>query len=222
MSSIDGETTADGAVTSVDVPFSDVLENLDYGFMAYVEHRNMKWSFIGDVFYADLGASEAVVTQAGNPANIDVDLKQSFTEAFIGYRVYQQRDANSTLGIDILAGARYNSIRVDLDAQETVGGMVTAGNVEQDETWTDAVLGARLQYKQSNGWGFTGLFDLGTGSDSDSYQLNLLATKDFKENFIAHAGYRLYHFEHTTSSNGVQAKIDLDFSGPLIGIGYRF
>ena len=53
MSNISGDATIRNVTTDVDVPFSDLLENLDFGAMAFIEHRRGKWSLIGDLFYAE-------------------------------------------------------------------------------------------------------------------------------------------------------------------------
>ena len=46
VSQISGDTTISNVTTEVDVPVSDLLENLDFGAMAFIEHRDPALMFV--------------------------------------------------------------------------------------------------------------------------------------------------------------------------------
>ena len=54
---LDGDVTLRGNNAPVDVGFDDVLDNLDYAVMGAVEISHGKWSFLADLFYAELSAA---------------------------------------------------------------------------------------------------------------------------------------------------------------------
>jgi len=110
-----GETTFNGVTSDVDVPFKDLLKNLDFGAAAIVEHRRNNWSFIGDLSYADISAGSTPVSNGAITLSLDANIKQLITAGYVGYRVFEKNYGNSSLGIDVLGGVRYNSIDVKLD-----------------------------------------------------------------------------------------------------------
>ncbi|MCZ6667532.1 MAG: hypothetical protein O6932_02545, partial [Gammaproteobacteria bacterium] len=50
-SEVSGDVGIRNVTIDVDASFSEILDNLDLGFMGYFEHRRDKWSFIGDLVY---------------------------------------------------------------------------------------------------------------------------------------------------------------------------
>jgi len=209
-SDISGETKIGNIESDVDVPFDDVLENLDMGLMAFIDHRRGKWSFIADVFYSDISAGNTKTVAPSVAVKVDVGVKQLLAEGFIGYRVFEQDYRNAQFGIDFLVGARYNKVELDFEAKATLLGLTFSGSRTPDEDWVDGVIALRAQYGQDSGWGASAWADIGEGSDSDSYQLI------GKVNLFG--GYRHYSFEHDYS--GVE--LDLEYSGPVIGVSYGF
>ncbi len=222
ISDIGGETKIGDTTTEVDVSFSDLLENLDMGFMGFAEHRRGKWSFIGDVFYADISVDDTIAADPNTSVKLNVELKQILAEGFVGYRVFAKDHGNARLGIDLLGGARYNKIEVDLGVEATQVGLTTSASRSRDEDWVDGVIGARVQYGLNNGWGVSGWADIGEGSDSSSYQLAGFVSYRFKNNVKLFGGYRYYDFKYEVGSGASRIELDLDFSGPMLGVAYRF
>ena len=67
-----------------------------------------------------------------------------------------------------------------------------------------------------------GSTDIGEGSDSSSYQLAGFANYRFDNNIRLFGGYRHYHFEFEDGAGSSRIGLDLDFSGPMLGLSYRF
>ncbi len=180
MSSIEGDTKVGNVTSDLDVSFSDILENLDMGFMGFAEHRRGKWSFIGDAVYMKLSADN---TKAVNPilsVTLDAEVKQTIAEGFVGYRVLAQDHGDAQFGIDLLGGARYNKIELELGVEANLLGLTTSTSRNPSESWTDGVVAVRAQYAHNNGWGVSAWADIGDGSDSSSYQLAGFVNYRFK------------------------------------------
>jgi hypothetical protein len=216
-SDISGKTKIGNITSDVDVSFNDVLENLDMGLMAFIDHRRGKWSFIADVFYADISAPTKTVTPSA-AVQLDVGIKQLLVEGFVGYRVLEQDYRNAQLGIDLLAGARYNKIEQELEAKAALLGLTFAASRSPDEDWVDGVIALRAQYAHDRGWGASAWADIGEGADSDSYQLMGTVNYRFDNKVNLFGGYRHYNFRNDLS--GVE--IELDYSGPIVGVSYGF
>ena len=61
--SLDGDLAVGGVSVPVDVPFSDLLADLDMAFMGALEIGRDRWSVLLDLNYANLSAS--MLTPAG-------------------------------------------------------------------------------------------------------------------------------------------------------------
>jgi hypothetical protein len=221
-SDINGDTTIRNVTSDVDVPFSDLLESLDMGFMAFAEHRRGKWSLIGDVFYAAISDSSTLASNRVLTVTIDAEVKQLMAEGFVAYRFFEQKQNDKRLGVDVLGGVRYNSIEIDLGVRAQLLGLTASGSRNRTEGWADGVVGVRAQYGGDRGWGLSGWADIGEGSDSSSYQLAGFANYRFDNNIRLFGGYRHYHFEFEDGAGSSRIGLDLDFSGPMLGLSYRF
>jgi len=222
MLGIEGDATVGNVTSDVDVSFNDILDNLDLGFMGYAEHRRGKWSFIGDVAYLNVSAEKTRSRTSVTSLTLDAEFEQTLVEAFIGYRVFEQSQGEAQFGIDLLVGARYNEVAFELDARASLLGLATSGSRNPEEDWVDGVIAARVQYGHDNGWGVSAWADIGDGSDSSSYQLMGIVSYRFKNNIKVYGGYRLYNLEFTGDSGGRRFDLDLDYTGPMIGVAYRF
>jgi len=222
MLGIEGDATVGNVTSDVDVSFSDILDNLDLGFMGYAEHRRGKWSFIGDVAYLNVSAEKTRSRTSVTSLTLDVEYKQTLAEAFVGYRVFEQNQGEAQFGIDLLVGARYNELDFELDVRASLLGLTTSASRNPDQDWVDGVIAARVQYGYDNGWGVSAWADIGDGSDSSSFQLAGFVSYRFKNNIRVIGGYRLYHIENTGDSGGRRFDLDLDYTGPLLGVSHRF
>ena len=129
---------------------------------------------------------------------------------------------NARLGIDVLGGVRYNSLEVDLGVQVTLLGLTAAASRNRTEDWADGVVGVRAQYGGSRGWGASGWADIGKGSDSSSYQLAGFVNYRFENNVNLFGGYRHLSVKWEDGSGASFIELDLEYSGPMLGVSYRF
>lgn len=222
MTDIEGDSTVGNVTTDVDVSFNDILDNFDIGFMGFVEHRSGKWSLICDVAYLKISAEQTTSRSPVTSVSLDAEFEQTLIEGFFGYRVFEQNQEEAQLGIDLLGGVRYNELTAEVDVRASLLGLTTSASRNPDEDWLDAVIAARVQYVHDNGWGVSAWADVGDGSDSSSFQLMGIVSYRFKNNIRVYGGYRLYNLEYSGVSGGNRFELDLDYTGPMIGVAYRF
>lgn len=218
VTDITGETQVGNITSDVNVSSKEILDNFDLGLMAFIEHRRGKWSFIADVFYADISARKSKTVTPSAAVQLDIGIKQLLVEGFVGYRIFEQDYRNGQLGIDLLAGARYNKIELGLEPKAASLGLTLAASRNPDEDWVDGVIALRAEYTQDRGWWVSAWADIGEGVDSDSYQLMGTVNYRFDNKINLFGGYRHYSFRNNLSRIG----FDLDYSGPIVGISYGF
>jgi len=222
LTQIQGPVRVGNVKVDVDISFSDILHHLDMGFMGFVEHRRGRWSFIGDVAYLDVSAVEHKARNRITSTTLDVKASEIMAEGFIGYRVFEQDYGDAQFGLDLLGGARYNKLDVELDTRASLLGLTSSSDRNPERDWVDGVVALRAEYVHNNGWGVHGWADIGNGSDSSSYQLFGIVSYRFKNKISIRCGYRLYSYEFSGRSRGIKFKADLDYPGPVIGVSYRF
>lgn len=225
--SIDGDVDFRGLDADIDVSLHDILDNLDSTFMGFVEHRRGPWSFIFDAVYLKL--SESGDTSISGPLGLgqatisaEVEFKQTLLEGFIGYRALDYDLERGRIGVDALAGARYNRLDVELSSDVSVFGLTASGDRERDEDWVDGVLATRAVYRSNAGWSLSGWADFGLGDDSHSYQLASFLNYNFDNGLTLSGGYRYYHLKYETGSGSSRFEYDLDYHGPMVGLTFTF
>jgi hypothetical protein len=222
---ITGDAQLGNVSADVDVTFSEILDNLDMGFMGMVEHRRGEWSFIGDIAYLKVSDDQSRTVGPGVGPGIEIDfegeLTQTVIEGFAGYRFYEAANDSSDLGIDVLFGARHTALEMDVSLDASLGGLSASGVRDREEDWVDAVIGIRFENDFRNGWGSTVWLDVGDGSDSSSYQGAVMANYSSSA-WKFFGGWRLLHLEYETGSDTSKFAIDLDYNGPMAGVAYRF
>jgi opacity protein-like surface antigen len=215
---IEGDTQLNGVTSDVDISFDDIWDNFEMGFMGFVEHRRGRWSFIGDLAYLKVEGDRTLSRRGALSVTLDAEAEQLLLEGFVGYRVLTQDLKDARLGLDLLGGARYNDIEIELDSRASVLGLTRSASRNKSADTVDGVIAVRVEYSHNNGWGLMGWADMGEGSDSRSHQLYGGVNYTFKNNIKLHAGYRLINFDY----DGNRFEYDLDYTGPQIGLTYKF
>lgn len=210
-----------GISTSLDTPLgnleaeksgSEALEDLDFAFMGTFEARYGRWGFIGDLINADLSASED--TPFGL-AFSQADMETSVT-AFSGYAAYRVYEGQHAL-VDLAGGFR--SFGVSLDASLDGNGRVRDRDFSADETWTVPLVGARVIVPFNDKWFGTAFADVGGLSGDDAtWQGFASVGYRFNPRWSAQLGYRYMSIDKEMDGQDVE----IDLSGPLIGVTARF
>ena len=179
-----------------DLSLSEMLENLDFGFMgAYRFHQNT-WSVGTDVIYLGLGVG------AGR-ASLEVD--QWMIEFSGGYAIRPF--------LTLLAGGRYNSLSNRL---------IFTSEIHVTEDWVDPFLGGRLTLTPAPKWGLHLRADVGgfgVGSDV-AWQVMPAVEWIASQRLSALLAYRVIGMDYENEDNGF--KYDVTISGPALGLTGRF
>ena len=208
---LDGRVGIGPIVGDVDVPFSDILDDLDGGLFAALEARRDRWSITGDFFWLKLSDSS-------NPTpNSYLGFKQEQLSAtvLLGYALVENE--NTTL--DFVAGAALTSLDMDLDLY-TPRLPVTTRAFSGSETWVDPIFGLRLRHKLSDRWTVfaTGVYG-GFGVGSDEYWQALAGVSyDLTESCAIAVAYRAFAIDYQDAS----FLYDTTTSGLNIRLIFRF
>ncbi|MCA3573003.1 MAG: hypothetical protein IOC86_03740, partial [Aestuariivirga sp.] len=160
----------------IDIPFSDILQNLNIAAMAAGEAHNGTWGVFFDLNYVSLSADDSASRVLERvPATAEVKAEVDVTE-FIGTIMGQWRAIDSDQAtLDVMAGGRYWNIENDVKVNATIagdlgGGLVLSRELSGDDgaSWVDPMVGAKMRINTSmpvyfTGWGMVGGF--GVGSD---------------------------------------------------------
>jgi len=194
-----------------EVEFSDILDNLDFAFLAAVETRKGRLALVGDLQYFDLGAEASPGTAAINSVDID-----SQVTILGGYALYDVSDSAETR-IELGGGLRFYDAQFD-----TVVSGTTPLTLSDDGNWADAVLSARVTQTFNEDWFGVAYVDVGgfgLGDSSDlTWQAYVAAGYRLNESWSAVAGYRHLMFERDFDGRTITS----DVGGPVIGFQRKF
>jgi len=204
-----GSTTVGPVEADVDVSFSDILDNLEMGFMGTYRATRGQFSVTVDGIYMGLGADGR--GPAGyTKANIDLD--QSALEVDVGYEVMER--------LVVLAGLRYNDLSVGIEATGPLG----TRKADQGESWIDPVIGAAYTIPFADRWSFTLRGDIGgfgVGSNFAWQGLGTLRWRAWERTSVL-AAYRYIKMDYDTGKDARYFEYDMSLSGPALGVAFTF
>lgn len=211
------ETSAETPVGTVgtELSFSDVLDNLDFAFFGTFTAINGPWVVLGDFNYSALGSS-AGRTIGANFADAEVDTTLTVASAFGGYAVVDRPD----LRIEAGGGLRFYDLSVDTRLIGNTG--VPDLDIPRSDSWIDVIVGLHMRAPLGERWYVRGYADAGGFGLGDGSKLSWQAYAGggyvINETWSVEAGYRHLSIEKDLDN----ARVELDQSGPLIGVTARF
>jgi hypothetical protein len=195
---------------TVDADFGDILSNLDFAFMATAEARYDRFSVVGDIIYAKLGA-DAHTPNGILARSVDVTSETFAGLLGVGYAVLE--DPNGHL--DVVGGMKVWSVDTDISFN---GGLLAGVERDDSATWVDAVVGLRGNYFFTKeiyvtGWGLVG----GGGADVD-WDVGAGLGYKFNDTVSAVAGYRAIGVNYDKDD----FVFDVVQQGPIVGVAFHF
>lgn len=167
----------------VDIPFSDILENLDFAAMGVGEAHNGSWGVFVDLNYTSLSADasrsrtlekDLVILNPGVTGEVTAEVE---VKEFIGTLMGQWRAVDSEqMTLDVMAGARYWNIYNDITARGTIGAgpitLIKDVSGSDGASWVDPMVGVKSRIDTSSplyftGWGMIGGFGIGSDFNWD-------------------------------------------------------
>ncbi len=193
-----------------ELSFSDAIQDLDFAFMGTAEARNGPWSAIGDLLYYRITAS-GPSPQGVLFTGASVRSEMTVVSGYGTYRVYE----TPTAAFDVGLGAR--AFWTSLDTTLS-GGTAPTEVVSQDKNWVDPLVAARVRFAFNDNWFGTLMADAGGTGDTETWQALATVGYSLNENWAFQGGYRYMKAEWDTDLG----QSSLEFSGPIVGVTYRF
>jgi hypothetical protein len=225
---LSGTVVTSGEAENIDIPFSDIAENIESGFMIYAEAHWQKWFLGFDGTWGTLAAEEK-----GNLIDLDITLRQRIYDIRLGREVYGRflDGLTSAEGpawrrravIEMFLGARYYSTKVDLNIRIPGGYELPVRGFE--ERW-DPFIGLRARYDLTRRWqlsirGDIGGFSIGNAARF-TWQAEGLVGYRITDRFTVFAGLRVLAYDTREGEGAERGGGDLLQLGPLLGAGYSF
>jgi hypothetical protein len=204
----------------VDKSFSDVLDDFNFGGFVNVWGRYEQFVFSGDLMYVDTTDSKAFgplppvsnAIPAGTVVEGSVNSKEFMTTLQGGYRVYDTPDFT----VDALGGVRFWHISTDV----TVSALGLSRSYGESFGWADPVVGARAFLRLTEKVSIQAQADVGGFGAGSDLTWSALATANYivNDNVSLSAGYKVLEVDYDRDGH----VFDTRFSGPVLGMTYRF
>lgn len=207
LSSITGEQ-GNRRTVDVDLDAHDILESLEFAFMASGEVRRDRLGFLFDVVYSDLGSGGDV---AGTRLRASVDSTTLMLTAAASWRFHDENGAFA----EVYGGLRYTDMDVDITVSRDRSVSASTG-----ADWVDPLIGLRGSMPLNDSFSVTGFADVGgfgVGSDL-TWEVYGAVSYAFNDRWSANLGYRYMSIDY----QGSGLKSDLVMQGPMLGISYAF
>ncbi|MEW6078272.1 MAG: hypothetical protein AB1724_10700 [Thermodesulfobacteriota bacterium] len=211
-----GGETAGGE--DLDVPFHDILDNLDFAFLGALQARNGGWHLSLDVNYLDVEGdnSSRLTLPGGNDLKAEVTVKEQawVVTPVAGYSVVGTKG----FSMEVLAGLRYLYMKPELEFDIT-GPLNSRGRCisDSEDVW-DGVAGIRGEVNLAEDWYLLYYADLGTGDSDLTWQALAGAGYRIGKSADVVAAYRYLEWQFEDD----KVLDSLDISGPLVGVRFRF
>jgi hypothetical protein len=204
---MNGSVTVKGIEADIDVPFSDIIDNLDFAAMAHFEMKNQRWLLSSDLFYVKLQASDDVALGTGSAT-----VEQTLFEVAGGYRVSPV--------FTLLAGARW----VDLENQIRYTGQILEEEVSAGKSWIDPFVGVHLMTPLSERWWFGTRGDVGGFGVGSDVAWQAYADIGFRASKVVSIilGYRAIDMDYEDGSGHDLFRYDMLIAGPQIAVAFSF
>jgi hypothetical protein len=219
--SIEGTTRFATPASDIDIVADDLIENTEFAAMGSFEVQKGRFGGFTDVIYMDVGDSIDDATSLGQgsiplppgvTADASLDVRAWAWTIAGSYRVV----STDRTTLDLFAGTRLLDAEADLALALSAGPQV-AGQASRDN-W-DGIVGVkgRLLFGDEGRWFVPYYLDIGTGDSDVTSQLATGLGYSFGRAEVFGA-WRYLEYELGADA-GMK---DLEFSGPAIGLSWRF
>ena len=223
LPSVDGTSTFPSSGGDVSVDAGDILSALDMAFMGAIESRKGPWSLVADFIYLDLSdsGSSTISFNPGPGPGINIDtavdmrLKGWTSSLLLGHALHE----SPAYRVDLAAGMRY--FKLDADATLALNGPLPPTppprSLSSRAQLLDAIVAVRGRYAFNQDWSLRYHLDFGTGDSDLTWQAagGLVWDRSW-----GNLKFYYRHLAYDQKDGGLLE--DFSFSGPLLGVGFRF
>lgn len=212
---VGGRTTTG---SSVEVSFSDIVDNLEGAFLGAFEARKGRWSILTDAVYLDVAKTSDVPLGPGPilTGDVSLDLTTKVFHLAGGYNLLTEGQSR----LDFIAGAR--NLDLDTALVATVDG---PGPLEPppivasaSDNAVDFIVGLKGNVALSERWFLPYYVDVGGGDSDSTWQATVGV--GFRASGWVDLALVYRHLEWSFDSNPLVDS--LEFSGPTFGAIFRF
>jgi hypothetical protein len=207
---MDGTTSVGPIEGDVNVSFSDILENLEFGGMLAYRADLGRWSVTTDALYMGLGATK---DSASGFLKSDVDVTQWMLEVDGGYEQNER--------LEWLFGLRYINLDTEIVITPDLGPVVEA---DASKSWLDPVVGARWTQPIGKTWAFIGRADVGGFGIGSDFAWQAVARFEWKvsDKVGVSFGYRALSADYEDGEGVDRFTYDVVSAGPLAAVTFAF
>lgn len=210
LASIGGKTTVRGQEVSVEIPFSEIADNLEFGAMIHGEAKSRRWGLMVDWKYMNLGETRA--TSSGG-LTLRFDPAVSIFEGAVSYLV----PLSDRTIVDVIAGVR------SWDISQRVGIVNTPFEFDGGVAWVDPMVGARMVTTLSSHWMLHVRGDLGGFGVGSQFAWSVIGGVGYRatRNIVLGVEYMALGANYEADKE-IIPELDLRTYGPLLGAAFTF
>jgi len=220
----------------VDLSFTDILQKSDslIGAEGHFEAQHKRFGLFLDGIYAKITASANQSASNGiASANLDVDanLQLAFVEAGTFYRIVDRYPlwhpapeiGGGTFSFDVLAGARYTVVDVDVKADLDVNQFSFNRGMDGMHDWVDPFIGGRVRFGLADNVDLQLRGDVGGFGVGSDFTWNTQALLGYRFTMLgaqaeAWGGYRALGQDYSEGSGRRDLNWDVILHGPVLGL----
>jgi hypothetical protein len=210
MTGLNGNIGIKNYVVPVNASFSEVFDNLNFGYMGALDLRKRRLGLLTDIVYSKLTTQEA-----STPFGLlYAGAKSTSKQFFVDPEVYGRLVDNGRYSIDGLAGVRVWRLENSLNLR---AGLLPALSLDDTQSWADPLLGGRFRVNLPRNFFVSLKGDAGIGSN-ETWQIYTGGGKEFKQKYDVILAYRRLDIHYRSSG----FLFDTSMSGLLLGMAIRF
>lgn len=195
--------------TNIDVPASEVFNNLKFAVLLDYRRESPKWALSADILYVNLGADG---TGEGGKTSANLGVEEFIGDLVGSYRISPV--------FEVLAGGRYTS----LATKATLYGPLATREAKLDESWFDPVVGAQALVPLSKPLLLQLRGDIGGFGVGCTFTWQAIVRLNWQVSRVMRVGvgYRWLDQDYETGSGNDYFKWNVLTQGPLVAVGARF
>lgn len=216
-----------GSPGNINVDADTLIDNLQFTFMGMFEAHNGRWGIYTDLLYLDVDGTKSktrdfTIGGGAVPGGVTGDLKLDLRGTIWTIAGEYRLVSDPAWTVDLLGGARVFSVKPELEwsLSSSVPALpgVSGGKEVRQTNW-DAVVGVKARYAfgPNREWYVPLYVDVGTGESDLTWQV--AAGIGYNHgNWTFNALWR--YLDYNLDSG--DAISDMNFNGPMLGVGYRW
>lgn len=226
-----GDATVAGVTADVDLDLGDVFDLLNSAASGRAEAWRGDLGLIVEGYFVRIGGDDSLERRFGS-LGVDVQVDQIFVDLLGAWRAVDGTygEADRHYAFDVQAGARYNSLKQDIDADLDIDfgpGVGVRRSLGGTETWWEPVIGLRGVAELDDNWTGALLADFGGfGVGGDDLQWKVRLGADYRPSSWQQTsfrfGWQFYGIDFATTRDDGRFAYDIFQTGPFLAFTYQF